>query len=99
MQMSMQVRGALRASCRRLELYAGCHRVSSAGIGTWYHLCAWCMVVLDVCSTAGNLLVLRDGRIGFIDFGIVGKIPVTTWLALESLATAFQTSNYDLMAR
>jgi predicted unusual protein kinase regulating ubiquinone biosynthesis (AarF/ABC1/UbiB family) len=23
---------------------------------------------------AGNLLVLEDGRVGFIDFGIVGKI-------------------------
>ena len=48
---------------------------------------------------AGNLLVLRDGRIGFIDFGIVGRIPPATWLALQSLASAFQDSNFDLMAR
>ena len=48
---------------------------------------------------AGNLLVLRDGKIGFIDFGIVGRIPPATWLALQSLATAFQDSNFDLMAR
>ena len=43
--------------------------------------------------------MLRDGRIGFIDFGIVGRIPPTTWLALQSLAAAFQDSNFDLMAR
>lgn len=50
-------------------------------------------------TCAGNLLVLSDGRIGFIDFGIVGKIPPATWLALESLATSVQTNDYDLMAR
>ena len=92
--------GALMAhGCRKLALCVGCPGVSNGGIGSESHPCAWCMVVLDGCSAAGNLLVLRDGRIGFIDFGIVGKIPVTTWLALESLATAFQTSNHDLMAR
>jgi hypothetical protein len=54
----------------------------------------WAMAVV-----AGNLLVLQDGRIGFIDFGIVGKIPPTTWLALQSLAEAFPDNNFDLMAR
>ena len=31
---------------------------------------------------AGNLLVLRDGRIGFIDFGIVGRISKEVWSGL-----------------
>lgn len=31
---------------------------------------------------SGNLLVLTDGRIGFIDFGIVGKISPKTWQVL-----------------
>lgn len=48
---------------------------------------------------AGNLLVLRDGKIGFIDFGIVGRIPPATWLALQSLAAGFQSSDFELMAR
>ena len=43
--------------------------------------------------------MLKDGRIGFIDFGIVGKIPPATWLALQSLAAAVQEGDYDLMAR
>jgi len=31
---------------------------------------------------AGNLMLLKDGRVGFIDFGIVGKIRKTTWEAM-----------------
>ena len=38
---------------------------------------------------AGNLLVLDDGRIGFIDFGIVGKLSPKVWGALEELTGAF----------
>jgi len=37
---------------------------------------------------AGNLLVLEDGRVGFIDFGIVGRIPPTIWGALNALAAS-----------
>ena len=54
---------------------------------------------LDKNALAGNLLVLRDGRIGFIDFGIVGRISPATWAALTSLADSFQTKDYNLMAR
>jgi len=35
---------------------------------------------------AGNLFVLRDGRLGFIDFGSVGRISPKTKASLESLA-------------
>jgi aarF domain-containing kinase len=35
---------------------------------------------------AGNLMLLKDGRVGFIDFGIVGTIRKTTW---ESMAKLF----------
>jgi len=38
---------------------------------------------------AGNLLVLRDGRVGFIDFGIVGRVPPEIWEAVEGLGTSF----------
>ena len=33
--------------------------------------------------------MLTDGRIGFIDFGIVGKISPKTWQAVEGLAEGF----------
>lgn len=48
---------------------------------------------------AGNLLVLRDGRVGFIDFGIVGRISPVTWKAVESLIASLATADYDTMAR
>lgn len=34
---------------------------------------------------AGNLMLLEDGRVGFIDFGIVGKVRKTTWEAMAKL--------------
>lgn len=48
---------------------------------------------------AGNLLVLPDGRVGFIDFGIVGSISQPTWKAIEALLRATTTSDYDTMAK
>ncbi|TGK06275.1 AarF/ABC1/UbiB kinase family protein [Leptospira fletcheri] len=40
---------------------------------------------------AGNLMILRDGTVGFIDFGIVGRISPKIWeglmIFLEGLAT------------
>ena len=48
---------------------------------------------------AGNLLVLRDGRVGFIDFGIVGRISAPTWGAVQAFLASLQTRDYDTMAR
>ncbi|MEW5308611.1 MAG: hypothetical protein WDW38_000556 [Sanguina aurantia] len=48
---------------------------------------------------AGNLLVLADGRVGFIDFGIVGRVSPVTWKAMEALINAASQSDYDTMAR
>jgi aarF domain-containing kinase len=48
---------------------------------------------------AGNLLVLPDGRVGFIDFGIVGRISPVTWRAIEALLLATGAADYDTMAR
>ncbi|CAM9854304.1 unnamed protein product [Scytosiphon promiscuus] len=47
---------------------------------------------------AGNLLVLEDGRVGFIDFGIVGRIPESVWSSLRDLSNGFITNDYRLMA-
>ena len=41
---------------------------------------------------AGNLLVLPDGKVGFIDFGIVGRISPITWKAVEALVTSMAVS-------
>lgn len=43
---------------------------------------------------AGNLLVLEDGRVGFIDFGIVGRISETVWAALGKLVESFLAEDY-----
>lgn len=47
---------------------------------------------------AGNLLLLTDGRIGFIDFGIVGKLKPESWQACLGLVQAFQNNDYQAMA-
>lgn len=47
---------------------------------------------------AGNLMVLRDGRVGFIDFGIVGRIKPDTWIAVSDFMTAIMVGNFEGMA-
>ena len=61
---------------------------------SWMTLRAWCVAgcrfgSVMMCDSfhadvhAGNLLVLRDGRVAFIDFGIVGRISPLTWNAMQ----------------
>jgi aarF domain-containing kinase len=47
---------------------------------------------------AGNLLVLDDGRVGFIDFGIVGRVSEKTFRAVNELSTAMSIGDYEGMA-
>ncbi|KAK8925629.1 hypothetical protein KSP39_PZI018608 [Platanthera zijinensis] len=47
---------------------------------------------------AGNLWLLRDGRIGFLDFGIVGRISPQTWGAMEIFLASFASEDYKAMA-
>ncbi|RVW42389.1 putative aarF domain-containing protein kinase, chloroplastic [Vitis vinifera] len=47
---------------------------------------------------AGNLWLLRDGRIGFLDFGIVGRISPKTWAAMEVFLESIATEEYESMA-
>ncbi|XP_022743253.1 uncharacterized aarF domain-containing protein kinase At5g05200, chloroplastic-like isoform X1 [Durio zibethinus] len=46
----------------------------------------------------GNLWLLRDGRIGFLDFGIVGCISPKTWAAMEVFLASIATEEYESMA-
>ena len=48
---------------------------------------------------AGNLLVLRDGRVGYIDFGIVGRVAPSLWTAVQALLGSAAAGDYLTMAR
>ena len=47
---------------------------------------------------AGNLMLLTDGRIGFIDFGIVGSIPRETWDAMARFFDAIGRGDHHTVA-
>lgn len=40
-----------------------------------------------------------SGQVGFIDFGIVGRVTPVTWTALDALVTAAVTRDFETMAR
>ncbi|HBN2857040.1 TPA: AarF/ABC1/UbiB kinase family protein [Acinetobacter baumannii] len=47
---------------------------------------------------AGNLMLLEDGRIGFIDFGIVGQLKPEVLTACIAFMDALQKTDYQAMA-
>ncbi|HDV0649539.1 TPA: AarF/ABC1/UbiB kinase family protein [Acinetobacter baumannii] len=47
---------------------------------------------------AGNIMLLEDGRIGFIDFGIVGQLKPEVWTACIAFMDALQKTDYQAMA-
>ena len=47
---------------------------------------------------SGNLLLLRDGRVGFIDFGMVGRIDPSIWQSVFGLFQGLSEENYGLIA-
>lgn len=47
---------------------------------------------------AGNLMILEDGRIAFLDFGIVGRMSEKIWLSLLKLVQGLEKEDYDLIA-
>lgn len=47
---------------------------------------------------AGNLLVLEDGRVAFIDFGIVGRFSPDTWSGVSRLADGVAQEDFTVMA-
>lgn len=48
---------------------------------------------------AGNLLVLKTGKIGFIDFGIVGRISAESWMGLMNFMEGLGTMDARIMAK
>ena len=47
---------------------------------------------------AGNLIVCEDGRVGFIDFGIVGRISPSIWGAVQAFFQSTAARDYRRMA-
>jgi predicted unusual protein kinase regulating ubiquinone biosynthesis (AarF/ABC1/UbiB family) len=72
-------------------------RTLITAMNTWFSSLTQCdFFHADV--HAGNLMVLRDGRVGFIDFGIVGRIRPDTWQAVSDFISAVMVGNFEGMA-
>ena len=66
-------------------------------LNTWFSSLEQCHFFhADLHS--GNILLLDDGRVGFIDFGMVGRIPPKSWQAMTSFFAAISSQDYKLMA-
>lgn len=68
-----------------------------SALNTWFESLVLCEF-FHADLHAGNLMVLMDGRIGFIDFGIVGRIKQSTWWAMSEFMQGMTTMNYELIA-
>lgn len=47
---------------------------------------------------SGNLMLLDDGRVGFIDFGMISRIPASKWQAVFQLVAGLTSLNIELIA-
>jgi aarF domain-containing kinase len=66
-------------------------------LNTWFGSLMQCRT-FHADLHAGNLMALRDGRIGFIDFGIVGRIKEETWRAMFALAEGLPRGDFAAVA-
>jgi aarF domain-containing kinase len=48
---------------------------------------------------SGNMLLLEDGRVGFIDFGMVGRVSSESWQAVFDLFGGLSEQNYPRVAQ
>jgi aarF domain-containing kinase len=68
-----------------------------SAMNTWFASLLYCET-FHADLHAGNLMVLTDGRIGFIDFGIVGRIDPDTWTATMGFMESIGEGNFEKMA-
>lgn len=73
-------------------------QVLISAMNTWFASLMMCKS-FHADLHAGNLLLLKDGRIGFIDFGIVGQLKPEVWGATLGFMDALQHTNYVEMAK
>jgi predicted unusual protein kinase regulating ubiquinone biosynthesis (AarF/ABC1/UbiB family) len=67
-------------------------------LNTWFQSLMFCgFFHADV--HAGNIMVLDDGKVAYIDFGIVGRMDQKIWTALLCLVEALGNQNYTQMAK
>ncbi len=72
-------------------------QVLITAMNTWFGSLMLCKS-FHVDLHAGNLMLLEDGRVGFIDFGIVGQLNPEVWTACMAFMDALQHTNYIAMA-
>jgi len=74
------------------------HQVLITAMNTWFGSLMMCNS-FHADLHAGNLMLLEDGRVGFIDFGIVGQLKPEVWTACMAFMDSLQHTNYELMAQ
>lgn len=68
------------------------------GLNTWFASLMQCdFFHADLHS--GNIMLLEDGRLGFIDFGLVGHIQPAIWKAMFALMDGLSKQDYEEIAR
>ncbi len=66
-------------------------------MNTWFSSLTQC-AFFHADVHAGNLMVLENGKVGFIDFGIVGRINPGTWEAVSDFISSIMIGDFDGMA-
>jgi predicted unusual protein kinase regulating ubiquinone biosynthesis (AarF/ABC1/UbiB family) len=66
-------------------------------MNTWFSSLTQC-AFFHADVHAGNLMVLENGKIGFIDFGIVGRINPGTWEAVSDFISSIMIGDFEGMA-
>lgn len=66
-------------------------------LDTWFMSLRQCQIY-HADLHAGNVMMLNDGRVGFIDFGIVGRLSNETWEGITSLAVCVPAQDFDGLA-
>jgi predicted unusual protein kinase regulating ubiquinone biosynthesis (AarF/ABC1/UbiB family) len=68
-----------------------------AALNVWFASLMKCEIFhADLHS--GNMMLFEDGRVGFIDFGMVGRVSPETWQAMFSLFKGLSEQDYARVA-
>lgn len=73
-------------------------QVMTDTLNTWFASLMLCQS-FHADLHAGNLMLLTDGRIGFLDFGIVGTLKPEVWQACLNMMVSFAKEDYHNMAK